>query len=92
MDAVVADRTGLMKKKKDGPSRALLRAADFGRGDEVIYASPLDHHSRKVLNILGLFQVCQISETSIILQHYRTTPWKLAYTFLKSTKIQTYIN
>jgi hypothetical protein len=26
MDVVVADRTGLMKKKKDGPSRAMLRS------------------------------------------------------------------
>jgi hypothetical protein len=26
MDAAVADRTGLMKKKKDGPSRAMLRS------------------------------------------------------------------
>jgi hypothetical protein len=25
MDATAADRTGLMKKKKDGPSRAMLR-------------------------------------------------------------------
>jgi hypothetical protein len=26
MDAAVADRTSLMKKKKDGPSRAMLRS------------------------------------------------------------------
>jgi hypothetical protein len=26
MDVVVADRTSLMKKKKDGPSRAMLRS------------------------------------------------------------------
>jgi hypothetical protein len=26
MDVVAADRTGLMKKKKDGPSRAMLRS------------------------------------------------------------------
>jgi hypothetical protein len=26
MDAAAADRTGLMKKKKDGPSRAMLRS------------------------------------------------------------------
>jgi hypothetical protein len=26
MDAVAADRTNLVKKKKDGPSRAMLRS------------------------------------------------------------------
>jgi hypothetical protein len=26
MDAIVADRISLMKKKKDGPSRAMLRS------------------------------------------------------------------
>jgi hypothetical protein len=26
MDAAAVDRTGLMKKKKDGPSRAMLRS------------------------------------------------------------------
>ena len=26
MDAVASDRTGLMKKKKDGPSRAMLNS------------------------------------------------------------------